>query len=181
MQACDHAPDTVVRVALQSFGSALWPTLAAPANSAAMFRFLIALRALLRPRNAVCLLTIPTHLQVATAPMSVSPFLSYAHVPSTLQDEGLALRLLRRCDCGLALHAFTGTDAENNPALKEYHGLLHLRKLPRLDVLSGPTPDTADIAFKLKRQAFVVEKLHLPPELGEAVSRTVPAAAVPEF
>lgn len=32
-------------------------------------------------------------------------------------------------------------------------------------------PETLDLAFKLKRKALVIEKLHLPPDLSETVSR----------
>lgn len=33
-------------------------------------------------------------------------------------------------------------------------------------------PETLDLAFKLKRKALVIEKLHLPPDLSETVSRS---------
>lgn len=34
-----------------------------------------------------------------------------------------------------------------------------------LNSLNAHTPETYDLAFKLRRKRFVIEKLHLPPEL----------------
>lgn len=71
----------------------------------------------------------------------------------------------------IGLQTFAGTAEEHNSALKEYHGLLHIRKLPRLNSLQHPIPEAFDLGFKLRRKTFVIEKLHLPPELSETVSR----------
>jgi elongator complex protein 4 len=55
-----------------------------------------------------------------------------------------------------------------NPAFKEYNGLLNIRKIAAVNTLAPFTPETRDLAFKLRRKKFIIEKLHLPPELQEA-------------
>ena len=73
-------------------------------------------------------------------------------------------------------------------------GLFHLVKLPRINTLIAHYPETLDLTFKLKRKRFIIEvcyqlsilfprqfvyfcinnscqKLHLPPELSDTVSR----------
>lgn len=66
-------------------------------------------------------------------------------------------------DFSIELEAFAGSDMETNPAFKEYHGLIHLRKITAINTLSAYMPETTDLAFKLRRKKFVIEKLHLPP------------------
>lgn len=70
-------------------------------------------------------------------------------------------------------------------------GLFRVQKLPRLNGISTVVPETLDLAFKLRRTGLRVEvlclnnlnfkffsyiplhsqKLHLPPDLGDTVSR----------
>uniref|UniRef100_A0A3Q0RBQ9 Elongator complex protein 4 n=1 Tax=Amphilophus citrinellus TaxID=61819 RepID=A0A3Q0RBQ9_AMPCI len=50
-------------------------------------------------------------------------------------------------------------------------GLLHVRQVPHLNCLASQLPDHKDLAFKLKRKQFSIERLHLPPDLSETVSR----------
>lgn len=40
-----------------------------------------------------------------------------------------------------------------------------------LNSLAAHTPESYDLAFKLRRKRFVIEKLHLPPELQESNQR----------
>uniref|UniRef100_A0A8C2DNR2 Elongator complex protein 4 n=1 Tax=Cyprinus carpio TaxID=7962 RepID=A0A8C2DNR2_CYPCA len=80
-------------------------------------------------------------------------------------------RIIRLSDTAIALESFRGSEKETNPLYKDYHGLLHVRQLPRLNCLSSEVPDTKDLAFKLKRKQFTIERLHLPPDLSETVSR----------
>ncbi|KAG7270927.1 hypothetical protein CRUP_025678 [Coryphaenoides rupestris] len=47
----------------------------------------------------------------------------------------------------------------------------HLIQVPRLNCLLTELPDHKDLAFKLKRKQFTIERLHLPPDLSETVSR----------
>lgn len=74
-------------------------------------------------------------------------------------------------DFAIELESFAGTEREANPLFKEYHGLFHIRKLCALNALAAHTPETHDLAFKLRRKRFVIEKLHLPPELQDSEQR----------
>lgn len=75
-------------------------------------------------------------------------------------------------DTSIEIESFAASDRETNPVFKDYHGLLHIRTLTALDTLAAYCPETLDLAFKLKRKRFVIEKLHLPPELGESDNNT---------
>lgn len=74
-------------------------------------------------------------------------------------------------DYAIELESFAASDKEANPAFKEYNGLFFIRKIAALNALAVPTPETYDLAFKLRRKRFVIEKLHLPPELQESEQR----------
>ncbi|KOB79475.1 Elongation protein 4-like protein, partial [Operophtera brumata] len=60
---------------------------------------------------------------------------------------------------------------ETNPVYKDYHGLFHITKLSAMHSLVPYVPPSLDMAFKLKRKKFLIEKLHLPPELEETSER----------
>ncbi|XP_051756587.1 elongator complex protein 4 isoform X2 [Ctenopharyngodon idella] len=90
---------------------------------------------------------------------------------STPQNRAVMGRIIRLSDTAIALESFRGSEKETNPLYKDYHGLLHVRQLPHLNCLSCEVPDTKDLAFKLKRKQFTIERLHLPPDLSETVSR----------
>ncbi|XP_036066536.1 elongator complex protein 4 isoform X2 [Oryzias melastigma] len=95
-------------------------------------------------------------------------------------DRALMGSITRLCDNAIALESFKGSERETNPLYKDYHGLLHVRQVPRLNCLASQLPDHKDLAFKLKRKQFTIERLHLPPDLSETVSRVgkgEPAAA----
>lgn len=74
-------------------------------------------------------------------------------------------------DYSIELESFAGSDKETNPVFKEYNGLFFIRKISALNALAAHTPETYDLAFKLRRKRFVIEKLHLPPELQESEQR----------
>ncbi|XP_070549538.1 elongator complex protein 4-like isoform X1 [Ptychodera flava] len=146
----------ILRIAISSIGSPLWgeeggviPGTAKTDHS--LPRFLHALRSILRSSLSVCLITIPTHL---------------------FQDAAFVRRLENLCDTVVKLESFAGSEKEKNPVYKEYHGLFTICKLPRLNSLTCHMPDSLDLAFKLKRKKFTIEKLHLPPDLSETVSRS---------
>lgn len=88
-----------------------------------------------------------------------------------LQDEQLIHRIRNLVDYSIELESFAGSDKEANAVFKEYHGLLYIRKLAALNVMAVHIPETYDLAFKLRRKRFVIEKLHLPPELQESEQR----------
>jgi elongator complex protein 4 len=139
----------VLRVAVQSLGTPIWNNGVIPSNNSLPI-FLHKLRALLRQSYAVALLTAPTEL---------------------LEELGNARDVERLCDSVVRLEAFEGSDKESNPLYKDYHGLFHFVKLPRINAMLPCQPETLDLAFKLKRKRFSIEKLHLPPDLSETVSR----------
>nr|XP_046240766.1 elongator complex protein 4 isoform X2 [Scatophagus argus] len=86
-------------------------------------------------------------------------------------DRALMGSITRLCDNAIALESFKGSERETNPLYKDYHGLLHVRQIPHLNCLASKLPDHKDLAFKLKRKQFTIERLHLPPDLSETVSR----------
>jgi len=147
----------ILRIGVHSLGSPMWKENGGMSGDGyshdhSLPRFLYTLRALVRTAFAVCLVTIPTHL---------------------MHDTCFTHRLEQCCDTVLRLESFAGVESkETNPAYKEYHGLFHIVKLPRLNSLTCHMPDTLDLAFKLKRKKFMIERLHLPPELSETASRS---------
>eukprot|EP00112_Aurelia_sp_Birch-Aquarium-sp1_P024770 Seg798.3 transcript_id=Seg798.3/GoldUCD/mRNA.D3Y31 product="Elongator complex protein 4" protein_id=Seg798.3/GoldUCD/D3Y31 len=141
----------ILRIAVQSLGSPLWPTFDKSADSmTSLTWFLLALRAILRSAFAVCVVTIPTHL---------------------FEDPVLTRHLEQSVDNAVRLESFAGSEREQNPAFKDYDGLIHITKKSRINCLAGQEIDTSDWAFKLKRKKFSIEKLHLPPELSETANR----------
>uniref|UniRef100_A0A9J8C455 Elongator complex protein 4 n=1 Tax=Cyprinus carpio carpio TaxID=630221 RepID=A0A9J8C455_CYPCA len=144
----------VLRLGLHSLGSVLWGDDVCckdnPAHCHALTTFLYILRGLLRTSLSVAMVTVPSHLT---------------------QNRAVMGRIIRLSDTAIALESFKGSEKETNPLYKDYHGLLHVRQLPRLNCLSCEVPDTKDLAFKLKRKQFTIERLHLPPDLSETVSR----------
>lgn len=88
--------------------------------------------------------------------MSILNFLQF-------QSETIPAQIRNLVDYSVQLEAFAGSDKETNPIFKEYHGLLNINKISALNTLNAFTPETTDLAFKLRRRKFVIEKLHLPP------------------
>ncbi|KAL3841951.1 hypothetical protein ACJMK2_020028 [Sinanodonta woodiana] len=144
----------ILRIAIHSLGSPLWGENGGLNQNGnydpSLPRFLLALRVLMRSAFAVCVITMPTHL---------------------FCDEGFVVRVERLCDTVVHLESFAGSEKEKNSLYKEYHGLFNIRQLPSLNSLTCHMPDTLDLAFKLRRKRFSIEKLHLPPELSETASR----------
>ncbi|XP_065150517.1 elongator complex protein 4 [Paramisgurnus dabryanus] len=144
----------VLRLGLHSLGSSLWDDDLCctdnPAHCHALTTFLYALRALLRTSLSVAMVTVPSHL---------------------IQNRAVMGKIIRLSDTAIALESFKGSEKETNPLYKDYHGLLHVRQVPRLNCLVCEVPDAKDLAFKLKRKQFTIERLHLPPDLSETVSR----------
>lgn len=91
------------------------------------------------------------------------------------QDDRLVQRVRNCVDIALHLESFAGSERSTNPIFAEYHGLLHITRLRALNTLAAGTPVTHDLAFKLRRRQFVVEKLHLPPELQDESAEAPPA------
>lgn len=135
--------DSMLRICLTSLGSPLWYS---KDFSKEILKFLTILKAILRTYNTIGFVTIPMNL--------LEKF-----------DEKLVPRIRNLADYSLQLDSFAGTDRETIPAFKEYNGILNIRKLSALNTLSAFNPETTDLAFKLRRKKFVIEKFHLPPGL----------------
>ncbi|XP_069824488.1 elongator complex protein 4 isoform X2 [Dendropsophus ebraccatus] len=145
----------ILRLGVQSLGSVLWGddicTHERPHNVHSLTRFLYALRGLLRSSLSVCVITVPSHL---------------------IQNKAIIARVKNLSDTVVGLESFIGSERESNPLYKDYHGLFLVHKIPRLNSLISDVSDTKDLAFKLKRKMFSIERLHLPPDLSDTVSRS---------
>ncbi|KAM3919991.1 elongator complex protein 4 isoform 2-T2 [Leptodactylus fuscus] len=145
----------ILRIGIQSVGSVLWGddicTQERPHNLHSLTRFLYALRGLLRSSLSVCVITVPAHL---------------------IQNKAIIARVRNLSDTVVGLESFIGSERESNPLYKDYHGLFLVHKIPRLNSLISEVSDTKDLAFKLKRKMFSIERLHLPPDLSDTVSRS---------
>lgn len=152
----------LLRISIQSLGSPLWHESMSSGERSAidseLTHFLLALRSLVRSSYAAVVLSVPTHL---------------------FMDDSFTARIQQCCDFAILLDSFAGSDKETNPLYKEYHGLIHVSKMSRLNSISGTCVDTSDLAFKLKRKKFAIEKLHLPPDVSETVSRSQGSNAKP--
>lgn len=151
----NKAKANVMRVAVHSLASPLWGWEFSHHERENKWHqlttFLFMLRALMRSSFSVCLVTVPTHLFV---------------------DPALLLRLQTLADFVVRLESFQGSEKETNPVFKDYHGLFHVVKLAAINTLVPPQLDATDWVFKLRRRRMVIEKLHLPPELSDTVSRS---------
>lgn len=79
------------------------------------------------------------------------------------QSEALTKRLLYSIDNAVRIESFAGSSKETNPVYKDYQGLFHLTKLTSVHSITPFVPPSLDLAFKLRRKKFNIEKLHLPP------------------
>ncbi|XP_067850294.1 elongator complex protein 4 [Heptranchias perlo] len=145
----------ILRIGIHSFGSLLWGEdiglSGSPEHAYSLTKFLYALRGLLRTSLSACIITVPAYL---------------------IQNKAIIGRVAKLSDTVIGLESFNASERETNPLYKDYHGLLHVRQLPRLNSLICDVPDTKDLAFKLKRKLFTIERLHLPPDLSDTVSRS---------
>lgn len=144
----------ILRIALHSVGSPLWGESGGltqdESYDPSLPRFLLGLRALLRSAYATCVITVPSHL---------------------FCDKVLIRKIERLCDTVVEVDSFVGSDKEKNPDYKDYHGLFHIKQLPCLNSLVCSMPESLDLAFKLRRKKFSIEKLHLPPDLSDTANR----------
>lgn len=133
------------RVCITSLASPLWYD---EHFSQDILKFLTVLRGAVGSTSAVCFITLPMHL-VAKC------------------DASLVHKIRNLVDFAIELESFAGSARETNPAFRDYSGLFHLHKISAINTLNAFKPETSDLAFKLRRKKFVIEKLHLPPELQE--------------
>ncbi|XP_068627929.1 elongator complex protein 4 [Battus philenor] len=146
----------ILRISIQSLGSPIW--MAADCDKQQvdsdygqdLIKFFYCLRIILRDTLAVAFITIPSHL---------------------FDDDNLMPRVLFSVDNAVRIESFAGSSRETNPVYSDYHGLFHVTKLSAIYSLVPFVPPSLDLAFKLRRKKFVIEKLHLPPELQESSER----------
>lgn len=145
----------ILRIGIQNLGSPLWGDDICCKencdNSQRLTKFLYVLRGLLRSSLSACIITMPAHL---------------------VQNKSITTRVRNLSDTVVGLESFIGSERETNPLYKDYHGLIHIRKIPRLNNLTCDESDVKDLAFKLKRKLFTIERLHLPPDLSDTVGRS---------
>ncbi|PNJ68863.1 ELP4 isoform 6, partial [Pongo abelii] len=130
----------ILRIGIQNLGSPLWGDDICCAenggNSHSLTKFLYVLRGLLRTSLSACIITMPTHL---------------------IQNKAIIARVTNLSDIVVGLESFIGSERETNPLYKDYHGLIHIRQIPRLNNLICDESDVKDLAFKLKRKLFTIE------------------------
>ncbi|KAJ2608635.1 Elongator subunit elp4 [Coemansia sp. RSA 1365] len=168
------ASRNILRIEIRSLGSGFWQG----SDGLSILKFLHRLRGILRYSFAVCVVSFPAHLY---------------------EDAGVRMPIVRRiehlCDAVIELESFEGTYAtpsdivarQSMPAAAaagDYHGFLHIRKLPRLNSLTASMGrlsllhsgggSTNNLAFRLRRKKFSIETYHLPIE-GGVTERRVPA------
>ncbi|XP_076626151.1 elongator complex protein 4 isoform X1 [Colletes latitarsis] len=141
----------VLRIVIHSLGSRLWFSDSKDSSHQDLLKFLYFFRALLRYSYAVAVITVP--------------------VDCLDNSDAVIQRIEHLSDIAIRLESFMGTQREVNPLFKDYHGLLHLRKLPALNTIAPHNPDSRDLVFKIRRKRFVIEILHLPAELGDSAQR----------
>ncbi|CAN7991185.1 unnamed protein product [Ixodes hexagonus] len=138
-KSSDGSVQNAVRIALSGLGSPAW------GNEQCLPAFLYALKCLTRGEPASVFVTVP-------------PILAQ-HQPAVF------LRCRRSADVVLKMQSFDDVERGANPLYKSYHGLLQVVKLSRTASLSVRMPD-CDFLFHQRSKKFVLEKLHMPPELG---------------
>lgn len=138
-------PNELLRICISSIGSPIWYS---EDFVSKLLKFLAILKSIARYNNVICYITMPLHL-------------------INIIDNELIYRIRRLVDCNINLEAFDNVDKQTNAIFKQYHGLLHIKKLQTLTALQSHKPEAFDLAFKLKSHQFVIEKLHLPPELQD--------------
>ncbi|KAL1506821.1 hypothetical protein ABEB36_006111 [Hypothenemus hampei] len=141
---------TVLRIGIHSLGSPMWlpckkSTYSIKDNSQDLHKFLFCLRTLIRSAHAVAFVTIPSYLY----------------------DEESLDRCIHCSDVAIKLQSFSGTDLEHNQSLKDYQGFFYLTKLGAINSLISKHPGSIEFVFKLKRKKFLIDVLHLPPDIGD--------------
>ncbi|XP_053670089.1 elongator complex protein 4 [Anopheles nili] len=137
----------LLRICLCSIGSPVWYDSDFVED---FLRFLGILKAIVRNTLSICFITVPFHLL------------------HHLEDIYLDKKIINLFDFSFSLEAFAGqVEDVANPAFKEFHGLMNVKKITPFNGLAPFNPETRDLAFKLKRSKFVIEKLHLPPDIAD--------------
>lgn len=173
----------VIRILIDELGSPL-----SPLSVEALPRTLHRLKVLLRQLpNAVCLVTLTSSDRstnsniISSSSFSASTDLLNSIAPGTRE------RLHSHADSVVRLISFPEDEesedvlnekssSNRNPYAADYVGFLHLLRLPRLNSFApynAASLEATEYGIKLRnsRRYLAIEKLALPPDLGETVSR----------
>lgn len=147
LRKASDSSDNLLRICINSLGSPYWYF---EGFETKVVEFLKKLKSLTRYReNTVCMVVVPIQIL------------------ETINDN-LLNHIRNLVDCNINLESF---DENTNPYFKEYNGQLFIKKLQSINSLQSPKPETYDLAFKLKRNRFLIEKLHLPQVLLDSDPR----------
>ena len=179
----------VIRILIDELGSPL-----SPLPVEALPRTLLRLKVLLRQLpNAVCLVTLTSSSSDRSTDSNIISSSSSSFSSASTIDllnsiaPGTRERLHSHADSVVRLISFpedeesedvlNGSSATNrNPYAADYVGFLHLLRLPRLNSFApynAASLEATEYGIKLRnsRRYLAIEKLALPPDLGETVSR----------
>ncbi|KAG0328956.1 Elongator subunit elp4, partial [Podila humilis] len=186
----------ICRIGINSIASPSWRS-KTPHD---LYKFLHALRGLLRFSFGAAVITIPAHLygtvdqRHAFDGSTTSPFIH---------------RIEQLCDASVRIESFAGALTNATSAASAYHGLFHVHKVPVLNALipsstklsilldgsaakgsggaagnnksnsnnnnsssGGSSKGVNNLGFKVRRKRFAIETFHLPPEGGVGQRRT---------
>lgn len=155
-----HQSKHVARIVINQFASLKWQ----PENIKPMLIFMTKLKRLVQTSSAVLFITIP----------------AYAFDDFNYLSSHPTVRLIEHIsDCVIEVESFSGSPRELHssytnppPSSPQYHGLIHLIKLPCLKSLVGAICRTLSpgqmrsLAFRVRRKRFAIEVFHLPPDEG---------------
>jgi len=106
------------------------------------------------------------NLRRLTALKNVVTFCLY---PSKTLSDSLTFQLNQLYNYVLSVESLP---RDKKSVFKDYHGILHLQKIANMCTFTMPLHDVTDRFFKVQRKKFIIEKMHLPPDLSETVIRS---------
>jgi len=133
---------TLLRVIVHGLGSAFWKQPQSELPS-----LFYRLRVLAHHSHTAIVVTVPKYLIIEP---------SYLRRCQHLSDYVIELESLNE---------------DTNPLFSEFNGLVNFVKFPVINSLAASVPLVTDWAFKVRRKKFIIEKLHLPPELATSEQR----------
>jgi elongator complex protein 4 len=99
-------------------------------------------------------------------------------VPSSLfAQERFSRQLQHLADAVVSFHSFAGLGVEPNEAFADFSGHMTVKKLPHLNSLNAPMPETLNYVYKLKRRKLQIEIPHLGPQESRTSTNTAAASS----
>ncbi|GJQ69248.1 hypothetical protein Trydic_g6394 [Trypoxylus dichotomus] len=144
-----HSNSNLLKIGIHGLGSPLWMSNCTKESVNDLNKFLYCLRALLKSALAVAVVTVPTHLY----------------------DKPTVNKYRNTSDISLRLQALAGTELEHNKYLADYHGYFHIDKISAINTFASKCGSSIEYMFKLRRKKFIIELLHLPPDLEVSESK----------